>query len=85
MSANLEEIKKWGNRNVECLPIVLNPAPPPKKERVVVEYYNSTFSHQVYLSLIPRLFLPPVYDRLQYAKTEGGGRPGRRSHVYDIR
>ena len=31
ISANLGGIKKWGNRNVECIPIVLNPAAPPKK------------------------------------------------------
>ena len=24
-------------------------------------------------SLVPRLFTPPVFDRLQYAKTEGEG------------
>ena len=25
------------------------------------------------ISLVPRLFLPPVFDRLQYARTEGEG------------
>jgi len=28
------------------------------------------------LSLVPRLFLPPVFDRLQYANTEGEGLGG---------
>ena len=35
-------------------------------------------------SLVPRPFSPPVFDRLQYAKTDGG-RPRRTSHVRDIR
>ena len=29
-----------------------------------------------YIILVPRPFPPPVFDHLQYAKTEGG-RPGR--------
>ena len=35
-------------------------------------------------SFMLALFLPPVFDRLQYAKTEGGW-PGRKSHVCDVR
>ena len=33
-------------------------------------------------SLIPRPFLPPTFDHLQYAKIE---RPERFSHMHDIR
>ena len=35
-------------------------------------------------SLVPRPFPPPVFDPLQYAKLVGG-RPGRKSHVRDVR
>ena len=34
-------------------------------------------------SLVPRPFPPPVFDRFQYKN--GGGRPGRKSHVRDVR
>ena len=35
------------------------------------------------VSLVPRPFPPPVFDRFQYEN--GGGRPGRKSHVRDVR
>ena len=41
-------------------------------------------SKNLLASLVPRLFLPPVFNRLQYVKTEGG-RPGRFSHMCDVR
>ena len=41
--------------------------------------YKST---HVSFSLVPRLFLPPVFDRLKY---KNRGRPGRKSHVHDVR
>ena len=34
-------------------------------------------------SLVPGPFPPPVFDRFQYKN--GGGRPGRKSHVRDVR
>ena len=34
---------------------------------------NLGSQRQDFCSLVPRPFPPPVFDRLQYAKTEGGG------------
>ena len=34
-------------------------------------------------SLVPRPFPPPVFDHFQYKNR--GGRPGRKSHVHDVR
>ena len=42
---------------------------------------GTRLNHVMYFndSLIPRPFPPPVFDRFQYKN--GGGRPGRKSHV----
>ena len=39
-----------------------------------------------YISLVPRPFPPPVFDHLQYSKTEGGGlEESRASCQVDVR
>ena len=61
----------YNPRNTSLVP---RPFPPPVFDRIL----------HAKASLVPRPFPPPVFDRILYAKTEGG-RPGRKSHVRDVR